>query len=62
MTSGVNIVIVRWFYGDLEEFDTTEVRLGSDMLFMRLTNGEKRQIPLRNVMWFGLSSSVHCGE
>lgn len=54
-----NIVTVRWFDGYREEFEATEVRFGSDLLFLRLTNGKNRQIPLRNVRWFGLSQEDH---
>lgn len=54
-----NIVSVRWFDGYLEEFIVTEVRFGSDLLFMRLIDGKNRQIPLRNVRWFGMSKESH---
>lgn len=45
----VNIVTVRWFEGYMEEFKATEVRFGSDLLWMRLENGKNRHIPLRQV-------------
>ncbi len=50
-----NIVTVHWWDGYIEEFETTEVRFGSDMLFMRLSDGKNRHIPLREVRWFGMS-------
>lgn len=31
-------VNIRWHDGYLEEFDATEVRFGSDLLWMRLAN------------------------
>jgi len=54
-----NIVSVRWFDGYLEEFETTETRFGSDFLWMRLSNGKNRHIPLRQVRWFGMSKESH---
>jgi len=54
-----NVVTVRWFDGYMEEFEASEVRFGSDLLFMRLTNGKNRQIPLRNVRWFGMTKESH---
>lgn len=57
-----NIVTVRWFDGYLEEFRATEVRFGSDLLFMRLEDGKNRQIPLRGVRWFGMSEESHQSE
>lgn len=32
----INKVTVRWWDGYMEEFETTEVRFGCDLLFMRL--------------------------
>lgn len=58
----VNIVTVRWFDSYLEEFSATEVRFGSDMLFLRLEDGKNRHIPLRQVRWFSLSVESHQRE
>ncbi len=57
-----NKVTVRWFDGYMEEFEATEVRFGSDLLFLRLSNGKNRHIPLRNVRWFGMSQESHQKE
>ena len=57
-----NKVTVRWFDGYMEEFEATEVRFGSDLLFIRLSNGKNRHIPLRNVRWFGMSQESHQKE
>lgn len=54
-----NIVTVRWFDGYLEEFETTEVRFGSDLLWMRLQDGKNRHIPLRQVRWWALAKESH---
>lgn len=62
MKEGVNIVSVRWFDGYLEEFAATEVRFGSDLLFLRLKDGKNRHIPLRQVRWFGMSKESHQQE
>ena len=55
----MNVVTVRWFDGYLEEFEATEVRFGSDLLWMRLSNGQNRHIPLRQVRWFGMPEESH---
>ena len=55
----LNMVTVRWFDGYLEEFAATEVRFGSDLLWMRLENGQNRHIPLSGVRWFGMSQESH---
>lgn len=55
----VNIVTVRWHDGYLEKFPATEVRFGCDLLFMRLEDGNNRQIPLRSVRWFGMDQESH---
>jgi hypothetical protein len=48
----VIVIPVRWHDGYLEKFEATEVRFGCDLLWMKLTNGERRAIPLRAVRWF----------
>lgn len=55
----INIVTVRWWDGYKEDFRTTEVRFGSDLLWMRLEDGNNRHIPLRMVRWFGTSIESH---
>lgn len=55
----VNTVNVRWFDGYHERFEASEVRFGSDLLWLRLINGENRHIPLRNVRTFSLSKESH---
>lgn len=55
----VNIITVRWFDGYKEDFRATEVRFGSDLLWMRLEDGNNRHIPLRQVRWFGTSIESH---
>ncbi len=55
----VNTVTVRWFDGYMEVFEDSEVRFGSDLLWMRLKDGNNRHIPLRQVRWFGMSEESH---
>jgi len=55
----VNTVTVRWHDGYMETFRATEVRFGSDLLWMRLEDGTNRHIPLRSVRWFGTSIESH---
>lgn len=57
-----NTVTVRWFDGYMEEFEAAEVRFGSDLLFIRLSDGKNRHIPLRQVRWFGMSKESHQRE
>ena len=52
-------VSVRWHDGYLEEFEATEVRFGSDLLWVRLANGSNRHIPLRSVRWFSTTPESH---
>ena len=55
----MNKVTVRWWDGYLEEFECSEVRFGSDLLFLRLESGSNRHIPLRQVRWFSLEKESH---
>lgn len=55
----INTVTVRWFDGYMEVFEATEVRFGSDLLWMRLKDGNNRHIPLRQARWFGMSQESH---
>lgn len=55
----MNKVTVRWLDGYLEEFECSEVRFGSDLLFLRLESGSNRHIPLRQVRWFSLEKESH---
>jgi len=55
----MNTVNVRWYDGYLEAFEATEVRFGSDLLWLRLADGQNRHIPLRSVRWFSLSRESH---
>ena len=45
-------VVVRWNDGYKEQFECLEVRFGSDLLWMKLSSGKNRHIPLRQVRWF----------
>lgn len=54
------VVNVRWFDGYLETFEASEVRFGAHLLWMRLTDGANRHIPLGSqVRWFSLSQESH---
>ena len=52
-------VTVRWHDGYLENFEATEVRFGSDLLWMRLISEQNRHIPLRSVRWFSQTPESH---
>ena len=58
----MNTVNVRWHDGGLETFEATEVRFGSDLLWLRLSDGQNRHIPLRSVRWFSLSEESHAKQ
>ena len=53
------IVNVRWFDGYLETFECSEVIFGSDLLWMRLSNGKNRHVPLKHVRWFSTTPESH---
>jgi hypothetical protein len=54
------VVNVRWFDGYLETFyDVSDVRFGSDLLWLVFTDKRNRHIPLRSVRWFSLSQESH---
>jgi hypothetical protein len=55
-------VSVRWNDGYLEEFDCADVRFGSDLLWLRLSNGQNRHIPLRQVRWFSCTPESHARQ
>jgi hypothetical protein len=60
MSSPQKIVVnVRWNDGYLEPFECSEVRFGSDLLWMRLVNGQNRHVPLRQVRWFSVDPESH---
>lgn len=52
-------VDVRWWDGYFETFDCSEVRFGSDLLWMRLQDEQNRHIPLRQVRWFATYPESH---
>ena len=58
MGEGIKVT-VRWHDGYLEDFECTEVRFGSDLLWMRLVNNQNRHIPLRTVRWFSVYPESH---
>lgn len=53
------VVTVRWHDGYMEKFEADEVRAGSDLLWLRQTNGAERNIPLRPVRWWSRSVESH---
>lgn len=59
-SSDVILVNVRWWDGYLEFFECDEVRQGAHLLWMRLTDGQNRYIPLTSgVRWFSVSPESH---
>lgn len=55
----INVVTVRWFDGYKEVFEATEVRFGNAYLWLRLSNGQNRHIPVVQIRWFSLSVESH---
>lgn len=54
------IVNVRWWDGYLEVFKCSQVRQGGHILWLRLTSGSNRTIPLiGNVRWFSTIPESH---
>lgn len=52
-------ISVRWWDGYKEDFEATEVRFGSDLIWMRLKNGHNRHIPARHVRWYSTTPESH---
>jgi hypothetical protein len=52
-------VNVRWSDGYLEVFECSEVRQGGELLWMRLSNGQNRSVPLARVRWFSTDPESH---
>ena len=52
-------VNVRWFDGYMESFECDEVRFGMSLLWMRLTNGKNRHVPLTQVRWYSVTPESH---
>lgn len=55
-------VTVRWLDGYLEEFEATEVRCGWALLWMRLSNGQDRHVPLMQIRWYSRTPESHAKE
>lgn len=53
------VLNVRWLDGYLERFECNEVRASEGLLFIRLTIGQNRHIPLSNVRWYSLLPESH---
>ena len=53
------LVNVRWMDGCLEVFECSQVRQGGYLLWMRLTNGQNRNLPLWQVRWFSTDPESH---
>lgn len=45
-------VKVRWWDGYYEEFNIKEGRAGAYLLWLKLTDGSTRHIPLNQVRWY----------
>ena len=52
-------VRVRGFDSYYEKFECEEVRTGNYYLWMRLTNGQNRYIPLHQVRWYSRNPESH---
>lgn len=51
-------VTVRWFDGYLEKFICSEVRFGSDLLWMKLTSGGNRHLPTKEIRWYEIEEAT----
>jgi hypothetical protein len=52
-------ISVRWWGGYLEEFECIDVRFGSDLLWLKLSEDQSRHISIRKVMWYSLNRESH---
>ncbi len=55
----MTLVNVRWADGYLEAFECSQVRQDGEILWMRLTNGKNRTVPLKGVRWFSTDPESH---
>ena len=54
------VVTVRWLDGYIERFECHEdVRASEAVLWLRLTIGSNRAIPLKNVRWYSILPEMH---
>jgi hypothetical protein len=58
----ITVVNVRYNDGYLEVFECFQVRQGGEILWMRLTNGQNRTIPLMRVRWFSTDPESHASQ
>ena len=52
-------VNVRWNDAYFESFEADDVRFGLDLLWIKLSNGQNRHIPTRQVRWFSIYPESH---
>jgi len=53
------LVYVRWLDGYLEKFVAVEVRFGANLLWIRNSSGQNRNIPLQSVRWYSVYPESH---
>lgn len=54
----MRVVNVRWFDGYLETFEVVNFRSGSDYIWVELSNGSNRWIPVQYVRWFSVCPDI----
>lgn len=52
-------VSVRWWDGYIEKFECSKVRFGISLLWMRLTTGQNRHLPLWMIRWYSVNPESH---
>jgi len=56
----MSLVTVRWNDGYMEDFKCSDVRFGSDLLWLRLETGQNRHIIVsRQVRWWSVYPESH---
>ncbi len=52
-------VSVRWLDGYFESFGARQIRISESLIWLRLKNGNNRNIPLKNVRWYSVYPESH---
>ena len=53
------VISVRWLDGYFESFRARQIRISESLIWLRLENGNNRNIPLINVRWYSVYPESH---
>jgi len=52
-------ISIRWLDGYFESFNARQIRISKSLMWLRLKNGNNRNIPLMNVRWYSVYPESH---